>query len=110
MPTTPFLPPPPTTQGSNLSPTDYNWALIMQGIAPLYEVDTSQGDYVETVPAAGVLSSGQTGQCKEVAYVKTSADGNTYTLKGVKGGNLVLTAQFSFFKIKSDGTSWFRIG
>ncbi len=82
----------------------------MQGLAPLYEVDTSKGSYTEEVPAAGVLSSGQTGQCKEITFVKTSADGNTYTLKGVQGGNLTLTAQFSYFKIKSDGTKWWRVG
>jgi hypothetical protein len=107
MPTTPYLPPPPTTQGSALSATDHGWLLIVQGLQPLYEVDTSKGSYTEAVPAAGVASSGQTAQCKEITYVKTSADGNTYTLTGVKGGNLILTAQYSTFKIKSDGTNWY---
>lgn len=107
MPTTPILPPPPTTQGSNLSPTDYQWLLILQGLQPLYEVDTSKGSYTEAAPPAGVGTSGQTGQCKEITYIKTSSDGNTYTLTGVEGGNLTLTKQFSTFKIKSDGTRWY---
>lgn len=110
MPTTPILPPPPTTQGSDLSPTDYQWLLIVQGLQPLYEVDTSKGSYTEAVPNAGVGSSGQTAQCKEITYLKTSADGNTYTLTGVQGGDLTLTAARSFFKIKSDGTKWWKVG
>ena len=114
MPTTSYLPPPPTTQGSNLSPTDYQWMLILQGLAALYEVDTSKGSYTEAAPAPGVSSSGQTGQCKEISYVKTSSDGNTYTLTGVQGGNLTLTgapgSATSHFKIKSDGTKWWKVG
>ena len=110
MPTTTYLPPPPTTQGSNLSQTDYQWLLIVQSLLPLYEVDTSKGSYTETPPAAGVGSSGQTGQCKEITYVKTSSDANVYTLNGVQGGPLTLTAQGQFFKIKSDGTNWWKVG
>ena len=110
MPTTVFLPPPPTTQQSNLSSADYQWLLIAQNLAPLYEVDTSTGSYAETPPTAGVETSGQSGQCKEITYVKTSADGNTYTLNGVEGGPYTLTAQFSFLKIKSDGTNWWKVG
>lgn len=110
MPTTPYTPPPPTTQGSALSPTDYQWMLIVQNLAPLYEVDTSAGSYAENPPAAGVSSSGQTGQSKEITYVKTSADGNSYTLNGVKGGPYMLTMQYQFLKIKSDGTNWWKVG
>jgi len=36
-------------------------------------VDTSAGNYAETPPVAGVATSGQTGQCKEITYVKTPA-------------------------------------
>ena len=46
----------------------------------------------------------------EISYVKTTADGNTYTLNGVEGGPYTLTAQFGFLKIKSDGTNWWRVG
>ena len=110
MPTTTYLPPPPTTRDSNLSRADYNWMLIVQGLSQLSEVDTTSGSYAETVPTAGVSTSGQTGQGKEIIYLKTSADGNTYTLHGVQGGDLTLTTQRSSFRIKSDGTSWWKVG
>lgn len=110
MPTSTFLPPPPTTQNSNLSSADHQWLLISQNLQPLYEVDTTAGDYAESPPAAGVLSSGQTGQCREITYVKISSDGHTYTLNGVEGGPYTLTTQYSFLKIKSDGTNWWKVG
>ena len=110
MPTTPYLPQPPAQMGTNLSPTDYNWQLIVQGLAPLFEVDTSKGSYSESVPAAGVNpanpATGQSAQGKEIIYVKTSADSNTYTLKGVQGGTLTLTKFLDVIRIKSDGTNW----
>ena len=107
MPTTQILPQPPSTQGSNLSATDYLWMLIVQNLAPLYEVDTSKGSYSENAPPAGVGASGQSGQCKEITYVKTSGDANIFTLNGVQGGPLTLKLQYSFLKIKSDGTNWY---
>lgn len=110
MPTTPYLPPPPTTQGSNLSQTDYQWLLIVQGLAAIYEVDTSAGSYSEALPAAGVGSSGQTGQCKEIIYLKTSADANGDTITGAKTGSVTLTAQNSYVRFKSDGTNWYQVG
>lgn len=110
MPTTPYLPPPPTTQQSNLSASDYQWLLIAQNLSPLYEVDTSAGSYAETPPTAGIETSGQTGQCKEISYVKTSSDAHTYTLNGVEGGPYTLTHQWDFLKIKSDGTNWYLDG
>jgi hypothetical protein len=110
MPTTPYLPQPPTQMGTNLSPTDYSWQLIVQGLAPLFEVDTSKGSYSETVPAAGVNpanpATGQSAQGKEIIYVKTSADSNTYTLNGVQGGPLILKKFLDVIRIKSDGTNW----
>ena len=110
MPTTRTIAPPPTTQGSNLSATDYQWMLIMQGLQPLYEVDTSKGGYSENPPAAGVASSGQTGQVKEITYVKKSADANVFTLNGVLGGPYTLTAQYQTLKIKNNGTDWYKVG
>ena len=109
MPTTPYLPPPLNKRGSHFSQIDFNWALIVQGLAALYEVDTSAGDYAETVPAAGVETSGQTGQCKEIIYVKNSSDGNTFTLHGVEGGDLTLSDQYSVLRVKSDGTNWWSV-
>jgi len=114
MPTTPYLPQPPTQMGSNLSPTDYNWQLIVQGLAPLFEVDTSKGSYSESVPAAGVNpanpATGQSAQGKRITYVKTSKDANSYTLTGVLGGNLTLTSYLQAFTIQSDGTNWYPVG
>ena len=102
--------PQPTTRGSSLSKSDYNWLLLVQLEHPLVLVDTSAGSFSEAAPVAGVASSGQTAQNQEITFKKTSADGNTFTLTGVEDGPLTLTAQFSFFKIKSDGTNWWRTG
>lgn len=109
MPTTPILPPAPTTQGSNLSPTDYQWLLIAQGLGQLNKVDTSKGSYTEAAPAAGVASSGQTAQGKEIIYTKVSSDANTFTLTGVQGGPYTLVSQYDTVKIKSDGTNWWSV-
>lgn len=110
MPTTQILLPPPTTFGSNNSPSDHGYALILQNANPLNLVDTSKGSYSESAPAAGVQTSGQSAQCKEITYVKTSSDGNTFTLNGVEGGPYTLTAQYQYLKIKSDGTNWWKTG
>jgi len=109
MPTTPYLPPAPTSQGSNLSQADYMWMLIVQGLAPLYEVDTSKGSYSEALPPAGVGTSGQTGQGKEIIYVKTSADANTDTITGAKTGPVTLSTQYQVARFKSDGTYWYAV-
>ena len=85
------------------------WELIVQNLAPLNLVDTSGGDYAEDAPDAGVGASGQSAQGKEISYVKTSSDGHTFTLNGVEGGALTLTAQYSHLKIKSDGTNWWQV-
>lgn len=109
MPTTPYLPPAPTSQGSNLSQADYMWMLIVQGLAPLYEVDTSKGSYSEALPPAGVGTSGQTGQGKEIIYVKTSADANTDTITGARTGPVTLSTQYQVARFKSDGTYWYAV-
>lgn len=110
MPTTQITLPPPTTHGSNLSPSDYGWEQLVQNAIPLNLVDTSKGSYAESAPTAGVATSGQSGQCKEITYVKTSSDANTYTLNGVQGGPYTLSTQYQFLKIKSDGTNWWLDG
>jgi len=87
------------------------YLLTLQMLLPLNLVDTSAGSYAETPPSAGLnASTGQSNQNMEISYVKTTADGNTYTLNGVEGGPYTLTAQFGFLKIKSDGTNWWRVG
>jgi hypothetical protein len=41
--------------------------------------------------------------------VKSSSDGNSFTLTGVEGGSIVISAQYAHFKIKSDGTNWWKV-
>ena len=86
------------------------WELIVQNLAPLNLVDSSAGNYSEAAPDAGVGASGQSAQGKEIIYIKTSADGNTFTLTGVEGGFLTLTTQYAYLRIKSDGTNWWQVG
>jgi len=102
--------PPPNTVGTNLSKSDYFWALLVQLQLPLVTIDTSAGDITEAAPDPGVGSSGQTAQNMEITYLKSSADGNSFTLTGVQGGDIVISAQYAFFKIKSDGTNWWKTG
>ena len=102
--------PQPTTRSSKLSETDYKWLLLVQTLLPLVVINTSGGNIVQAVPNAGIGASGQTAQNQEITYVKSSSDGNSFTLTGVQGGNIVISAQYAFFKIKSDGTNWWRVG
>lgn len=87
------------------------WHLETQRIAPMNEVDTSGGSYSEEPPEPGLQgSTGATAQNQEITYVKTSADGNVFTLAGSKLplGPYTLTAQGDVLKIKSNGTVWYR--
>jgi hypothetical protein len=89
------------------------WELETQGVTPLRLIDTSAGSYGENPPNAGLNdSTGQTNQNQEITYKKISSDGNTFTLTGVGGnlpeGPLTLTTQWQSFKIKSNGTDWYR--
>lgn len=92
------------------------WLFTLQMLFPLRLVDTTAGPYAEDVPPAGLNNStGQSNQNQEITYKKTSADGNTFTLNGsvanpLPEGPLTLTTQYEFFKIKSDGTSWWKTG
>jgi hypothetical protein len=112
MPTTQVLPIPPTTRGSNLSDTDHMYLLTIQGLAPLYKVDTSEGSYSEELPPAGLnQSTGQSAQCKEIVYRKVSQDSNTFTLLGSEDGPLTLTAPGpgAVLRLKSDATGWWAV-
>lgn len=87
------------------------WLFSVQNLLPLVVVDTSGGNIAQTVPAAGLNSTtGQSNQNMEITYLKSSGDGNSFTLHGVQGGDIVISAQYARFKIKSDGTSWWRTG
>ena len=87
------------------------WLFTLQYLLPLVTVDTTDDDISQAAPPAGLNSStGQSNQNMEITYVKSSADANTFTLTGVEGGDIVISAQFAFFKIKSDGTNWWKTG
>lgn len=106
--------PQPTRRGSNLAETDYLWLLLVQSLLPLVTVDTSAGDVVIDLPAAGVESSGQTAQNMEITYRKITTDANTVTINGSADGPVVLTAgdgsAASRVKFKSDATNWWISG
>lgn len=94
-----------------LTPTQQQWNFTLQRQLPLIEIDTTTGPLVDTVPPAGLNSTtGQSNQNQEITFVKISADANAYTLNGVVSGAIVISAQYAFFKIKSDGTNWYRTG
>lgn len=87
------------------------WLFTLQNLLPLVTVDTSGGNVVQAAPPAGLNSTtGQSNQNMEITYVKSSSDGNSFTLTGIQGGSVVISAQYAHFKIKSDGTNWWRTG
>lgn len=111
MSTTQTMPPPPTTQNSNLSPSDHRWLLIMQNLLPLVIVDSTSGPLSIALPDPGVdASSGQTGQSKEIIYKKISVDSNVVTITGGAEGSQTLTLQYAGIRFKSDGTDWWVVG
>jgi hypothetical protein len=99
---------PPPVRAADIPEPLSKWLLAVQNLLPLYEVNTSGGPYSEAVPPA--ISTGQPKQGMEITFVKVSADANVYTLTGVQLGNLTLTAQGDRFKVKCDGTVWWRTG
>lgn len=100
----------PPVRDAGLQDGIVKYLYTLQALHPLYQVDTSQGSYAETPPPAGLnASTGQSNQNMEISYLKTSADGNTFTLNGVQLGPYTLTAQGQALKIKSDGTLWWKV-
>ena len=86
------------------------WLFSVQALFPLVTIDTTNGDYVTTLPPAGLNSAtGQSNQNSEITYLKSSADVNTGTIHGAQSGSEVLLAQFEFRRFKSDGTHWWLI-
>lgn len=116
MPTTQTVLFPPPTRDTTLSKPEQWYLLTLQMLLPLRIVDTTAGSYGEAPPAPGLnATTGQSNQNQEIIYKKTSADGNTFTLTGTASaplpeGPLALTAQYAFFRIKSDGTNWWKVG
>jgi hypothetical protein len=102
-------PPPPLHLGAE--PQKY-WNFKVQNLAPLIEVDTSGGNETQSPPSAGVnASTGQTNQNQEITYVKISPDANVFSLQGpnLPFGPYTLAAQSQSFKIKSNGTVWYKV-
>lgn len=96
-------------ENRRLAPPLRQWLFSVQNLLPLVVIDTTSGNIVEGVPPAGLNSTtGQSNQNMEITFVKSSADANSFTLNGVQGGAIVISAQYATFKIKSDGTSWWR--
>jgi hypothetical protein len=110
MSTTQTMPPPPTTQNSNLSPSDHQWLLIVQNLLPLVLVDSTSGPVSIALPPPGVSSSGQTGQGKEIIYKKISADSNLVSITGGAEGTQTFSMQYAGLRFKSDGTDWWVVG
>jgi hypothetical protein len=54
-------------------------------------------------------TTGQSNQNQELIYKKISADGHTFTLNGSNDGPLTLTAQNASMRLKSNGTSWYKV-
>lgn len=110
------FPPNPQRIAQEISPALLKWLIQLANQLPLREVDTTAGAYAEDAPPAGLNSTtGQNNQNQEIIYKKLSADGNTFTLNGTLAGPLpegprTLTAQYDYFRIKSNGTSWYRVG
>ena len=91
------------------------WLFTLQNLLPLVTVDTTAGDAVLALPAAGLNSTtGQSNQNMEITYRKISADANTVTITGSADGPQVLTtgdaSATSRVRFKSDGTSWRVVG
>lgn len=106
MPTTTTTTIPPTFRGKLT-----NWLLSLGNQSQLKLVDTTAGNYAEALPPAGLNgSTGQSSQNQELIYKKVSADGHTFTLNGASDGPLTLTAQNAFLRVKSNGTSWYKVG
>ena len=91
------------------------WLFTLQMLLPLVAVDTSAGNVVIALPAAGNdATTGQSNQNMEITYRKITGDANTVTITGSTDGAVVLTAgdgsAASRAKFKSDGTNWWITG
>jgi Flp pilus assembly protein TadG len=102
----------PPLRGSEVPKPLQAWLFAIQKRLPLRKADTTAGSYAEALPPAGLTSAatGETNQNQEITYVKTSADGNTFTITGAASGPVILAVQYATAKFKSDGTGWWKVG
>ena len=91
MPTTSYLPPPPTTQGSNLSPTDYQWMLILQGLAAM---GTAKTVHPGVALAAGLGAGSQ-------SYLDTQKSLASTQVEQEKAQSLDIANQLGKMKIQA---------
>jgi hypothetical protein len=114
-----FVPPtrtPAVDSKGYLSKPYQQYLFTLQYLLPLILVNTAAGSFTQNPPAPGLhANTGQSNQNQEIIYKKTSADGNSFTLAGtpmapLPEGPIVLTAQYSKVRIKSDGTQWWVVG
>ena len=101
--TTLFQPP---LRNSDVPLPMQKWFLTLQNLHPMFEVDTSKGAAIETLPPAGLnTATGQSNQNSEYIYVASGA--HTLTIVGASGGNAVITNAVARFK--SNGAIWIRV-
>jgi hypothetical protein len=102
----------PPLRATTIEKVIQQWLLAVGQRLPLREADTSGGPYSEALPPAGLSSgaTGETNQNQEISFVKTSADGNNFTITGAASGTVVLAAQYDHARFKSDGQFWYRVG
>ena len=91
------------------------WLFTLQNLLPLRVVDTTNGNYAESPPPAGLnTATGQSNQNMEIIYRKITTDANTVTITGSADGDVVLTTgdltATSRARFKSDGTNWWVVG
>ena len=103
---------PPPFRDTEISEPLRKYLFSLQMLHPLIEIDTSLGNVVTALPQPGLTNTqtGQSNQNQEIIYIKTTNDGNTGTITGAQGGNVVLAAQFNFARFKSNATVWYRVG
>jgi hypothetical protein len=101
---------PPPQRNSGIPDSLLKWFFSLQNLHPMEEIDTTAGNVVFALPAAGLSgTTGQSNQNMEVTVVKTSGDANTVTVTGASGGPVVLTTNSgagSHARFKSNGTLW----
>lgn len=102
--------PPPIPRGANAPDWLVKYLTTFQLLHPLREIDTTDGPYAEDAPPAGLnTTTGVSNQNQEIIYIKISADANAFTLNGVEFGVITLTTQGERARIKSNGTTWYRV-
>lgn len=98
---------PPPLRGADLPAPLEKFLLTLQMLTPMVEADTTAGNIVVALPAAGLnTTTGQSNQNQEIIYTKTSADANTLTITGAASGTVILGAQFAVARFKSNGSVW----